>query len=149
MKVQKDYFNHICELAIKSVEDYFNANTQINEKKNKVKSKELVNSRRMVYVLIKEGIPSASSLEIGRKFKKNHATILYNLNKHKDLLDTDKIYKKDYQQVYSNFVVNNGIRDLEFDRYNVITNQIMRLLEERKKMKVKLMNSGKLSTDKK
>ena len=144
MKVQKDYFNHICELAIKSVEEYFNKNTQITEEKNELRSKELVNSRRMVYILIKEGIPFASCLQIASKFKKNHATILYSIKKHKDLLETDKIYKQDYHEVYSNFVSNNGIKDIELTRYNVITNQIIRLLGERRKIRNNLFNDGKL-----
>jgi hypothetical protein len=144
MRIQKDYFNFIYSLAVKTVQEYFNSDSEISPENNLIKKKSLVNSRRMVYVLIKEGIPSASSLEIARIFKKNHATILYNLKKHKDLLEVDKVYKKDFQQVYAMFVVNNGIRDYELDRLNILTNQIWRLLEERKVLKKKLFDSGKI-----
>ena len=146
MRVSKDYLRQVSNIAKQCVSEYYY--TDLNESNNAIRRGGLVNSRRICYVLIKQSIPSATLSDIGREFGKDHATILYSLNKHNDLMLTDKLYRRDFSEIYSLFMGKYNFSDSELDRLNFLTEQINKLFQERREIKKKLLKEGKLKTTK-
>lgn len=69
---------------------------------NRDRFRHLIDARKMAYAAIREiyGYPLSV---IGRYFQKNHATIIHQLKKHRDLIEWDAAYAENYKNVLSVF----------------------------------------------
>lgn len=140
MKTTMEYFNFIAKSVIECCTQYYGCEAIGHN----LRKREDVNRRRITYVLIKEAIPTASLQDLANLFGKNHATVIYSLRKHNDLVEVDKHYHKDFSEIYSLFFSRYNFKNIDLDRLNFLNSQICKLLEERRKLKNKLKQQGKL-----
>jgi len=142
MKVTQEYFKFISTLVIQSCNDYYGNDMMLTSPI--IRSEDMVKKRRIVWVLIKEAVPTMSLIELANIFQKDHTTVIYSLRKHHDLMQVDKNYRREFNAVYTLFLSKHNFKNTEVDRLNFLSNQIRLLFEERRKIKLKLKQSGKI-----
>jgi len=142
MKVTQEYFKFISTLVIQSCNDYYGNDMMLTSPI--IRSENMVKKRRIVWVLIKEAVPTMSLIDLANIFQKDHTTVLYSLRKHHDLIQVDKNYRREFNEVYTLFLSKHNFKNTEEDRLNFLSNQIRLLFEERRKIKLKLKQSGKI-----
>tara|TARA_R100000458_G_C8060552_1_gene103692 strand:- start:92 stop:505 length:414 start_codon:yes stop_codon:yes gene_type:complete len=109
--------NHIIFIVSKSL------GLSIQTIKSTCRSRDLVDARRICYVLLKEKM-NLSWGEIGSHFERDHASIIHNYNAHDALYKTYFDYRLKYDKAEGRLKNNEYI---ENDMYEVITNLAIRL----------------------
>lgn len=97
-KVSCRNFSKSTDTLIQFVCDYFNVNRLYVQGKSR--KREFVIPRQISMHLIKRIFPEITLEKIGAMFgSRNHATILYSIKTVNDLIDTDRKFKKQYNNI--------------------------------------------------
>lgn len=84
------------ETIIQQVSEITNISTE--QIKGASRFREIADARKLSMLLIKENFEGATLSEIGRFFKKDHASVLHNIKVSRHLLLTDNGFKRKYER---------------------------------------------------
>jgi hypothetical protein len=102
--------------------------------------RKVIEARAIGYKVVQK-THNMSKSEIGRLFKKNHATIIHGLKVFKDLYETEPFFKFNYNMVLAEYQETIGDVDDEFESLHIENNVLKRRIEE---YRCKLVEANKL-----